>query len=404
MKRTIAFLTAVLILCSWLTACGGADALGPETEDQAGEPENQAEELPEQQLLSDWFDYLFACENLYGDMQWAISYINDFLETPSWEQLQIARMALNTAKLYIEQREKPEETMTAEEYNQFLQQGMDISFVHPEIGSFQRGKQMALDSCLQLEYGLFQGAFGVRERANLAQYTNILQQEFQQDIRYLALCTDYLLLTLGDDDWTQKLRSFTTEHCPLIAAEQTDIDDPEALYESASALLDDEALETMRNEEIGSARASLNRLEYALANGDLEMIAANVASIDGLPLLLPCPDWYDPESAEYYYYWSESDGNRTYPVEREDIREAPDGCTIICPSVSLESLLDYRDALNEVGLECLSTQEENGHCNVYYEVGESTFVFTWEEDAVQIFMLEEPICLAPIWYFYGISQ
>lgn len=398
MKRTLVILTAVLILCTGLTACDGSPAPGLK-------PNGQTGELPEQKLLSDWFDYLFACENLYGDMQWAISYINDFLETPSWEQLQTARMALSTAKRYIELREKPEETMTAEEYNQFLRQGMDVSFVHPEIGSFQQSKQLVLSNCLSLEYGLFQEAFGVRERAILARYADILQQEYHQDIRYLALCTDNLLLALGDDDRTQKLRSFITEHCPLIAAEQTDIDNPEELYLRASAVLDEiEELQALNEELLGSARASLNRLEYALANGDLEMLAGNVAPIDGLPLLLPYPDWYDLESAEYYYYWSESDGNRTRPVEREDLRKAPDGCVITCPDVSLESLLDYRDALAKAGLKCLATREADGSCSVYYEVGESTFVFTWEADAVQIFMLEEPICMAPVWYFYGISQ
>ena len=86
------------------------------------------------------------------------------------------------------------------------------------------------------------------------------------------------------------------------------------------------------------------------------------------------------------------------------MRKAPDGCVITCPDVSLESLLDYRDAMAKSGLKCLSTREADGSCSVYYKVGESTFVFTWEDDAVQIFMLEEPICLAPVWYFYGISQ
>lgn len=395
MKRILTFLMAVLCLCTLLTACGRTDTPEPEPE----------KELPEQQLLSDWFDYLLASENLYGDMQWAISYINDFLETPSWEQLQIARMALNTAKLYITQREKPEETMTAEEYDRFLRQGMDVSFVHPEIGTFQQGKQSALTSCLLLEYGLFQDAFGTREREHLALYTDILQREYIQDIRYLALCTDNLLLTLGDDDWTQKFRSFVEENCPLIAAEQTDLEDPDALYELASAALDEiEELKTLRSEELGLARASLNRMEDAMANGGLETLAANAAPIDGLPILLPYPEWYDMESAEYYYYWSSSDGSRTYPTEREDLREAPSGCVITCPGVSLEELLDYQDTLARVGLECISTQEEDGSCNVYYELGESTFVFSWQEDAVQIFMLEEPICLAPVWYFYGLSQ
>jgi len=398
MKRILAALTAALCLCAWLTACGGTAAPEPE-------PEGQAGELPEQQLLSDWFDYLFASENLYGDMQWAISYINDFLERPSWERLQIARMALNTAKLYIEQREKPEETMTAGEYDRFLQQGMDVSFVHPEIGTFQQGKQSVLTSCLLLEYGLFQDAFGARERTNLAGYTDTLQREFCEEVRYLALCTDNLLLTLGDDDWTRKFRSFVTENCPLIAAEQTDIKDSDALYEQASMALDEiEALRTQQSEELGSARASLNRMKNALENDDLEALAANAAPIDGLPLLLPWPEWYDIENAEYYYYWSGSDGNRTYPAECDDLQNAPDGCVITCPGVSLEALLDYRDALAGTGLACVSTREEDGSCDVYFEVGGSTFVFTWEDGAVQIFMLEEPICLVPVWYFLGLAR
>lgn len=392
MKRLFLIFGTVLFICILLSACGKSTV-------SESSPDVQEEDDSVQHLLSDWFDYLFACENLYSDMQWAVSYVDGFLETSSWENLLKARMALSTAKRYIEQREKPDESMTAETYDKFLRQGMDVAFTHSEISTFPQGKQSALTSCLVLQYGLSQDVFGSRERENLARYTDVLQQEYIQELRYLALTTDYLLLTLGDGTWTQKFRSFTTENCPLIAAEQTEFTDPDLLYEQASAALNEiEALRAQQNEQLGSARAGLNRFKDALEQNSLEALAANSAPIDGLPLVLPYPDWYDIENAEYYFYWNNSDGSRTYPVERDVLSEPPDGCVVTCFNVSREELLAYQDALSAMGLHSLYTNEEEGSYTVYYETAGSTFVFTWEDDTVQIFMMEQPICLAPIWY------
>ena len=123
-KRLLALLLALTALL--LAGCG---------EQKQEKRETLPEELT-QRLLSDWFDYLFACENLYGDMQWAASYIQDFGESADWDHLLRARMALHTAWQYIAQREKPEGTLTDQDYLACLDSGRDLSFVQPEIGGF----------------------------------------------------------------------------------------------------------------------------------------------------------------------------------------------------------------------------------------------------------------------------
>ena len=53
-------------------------------------------------------------------MLWALSYVENFLDNPTWENLQMARTALCTAEAYIDTRKPQEQTATLEEYKILL--------------------------------------------------------------------------------------------------------------------------------------------------------------------------------------------------------------------------------------------------------------------------------------------
>ena len=383
-KRVFALLLALTALL--LAGCGG----------------QQKKELPgelTQRLLSDWFDYLFACENLYGDMQWAISYIERYGETPSWDNLLRARMALYTARQYIRQREKPAETLTAQDYAGCLDTGRDLSFVQPEIGGFAQDKQSALTRCELLWTGLHNAVFTRRQSAALREEAAVYRQIFDCDLRYLALTTNYLLLEIDDGAWQEKFCGFVEENCPLIFAAWGEyVEDSSQLVQLTSDTLD--ALEALRTRDAaltGRAQANLDLFEDAANSGDWSEVADDIAEIEGLPLPLLCPDWLDAEKMECYYYWNEPDGTRTIPGERGDIPRGADGCLINVPEVDQEAFWAYRDLLAAHGLTALA--EDTDSQTIYYDFAGCDFALSWEEGEAQIFMMEQPACFVPYWYF-----
>lgn len=388
-KRLLALLLALTAVL--LIGCGG----------QEQEKQEEREALPEeltQRLLSDWFDYLFACENLYGDMQWAASYIQDFGESADWDHLLRARMALHTAQQYIAQREKPEGTLTDQDYLACLDSGRDLSFVQPEIGGFAQDKQAELTRCALLETGLQSAVFTRREATALQEEAALYDALAACHLRYLAMATNYLLLEIDDPAQTEKFYSFIEENCPLLfAAWDGWVEDKDQALETASGALDEiEALRGQAAALNGRTQASLDMYRDAAASGDWSEVRENVAEISELPLVLPCPAWYDSQRAACYYYWTNDDGSRSIPGEREEIPRGADGCAISVSEVSQEDFLAYLDYLQVLGAAPFAQQEGTS----YYDLAGSTFALTWEEGEAQFFMLERPVCLVPDWYFF----
>lgn len=417
MKRYIAILLALAFLCAALSACSGgassedahADSSQPAASDAAQpndlDPAVYAEqENPlTQRVLSDWFDYLLANEYLYGDMLWALSYVEAFQNDRTWENLQMARMALWTAERYITEREKPEETVTAAEYDQLIRDGKDVSFVQPEIGGFAENKSTTIRTCALIRGGIESDVFWEYTLSAAMTSAELAAQRYQCELGYLAATTDYLIFTLGESETTKRFDAFVQENCPRISALRVDGGDEETLYRTAGAYLDElEALIGEEDSNISQYQACLDLYRDAILTNSFDTLLENPVEIENLPALLPEPNWGDADVENSFYYWNAGNGSHIYPEEGQEFDKPADGFSAKIQDVTREAFLAYHDLLENSGYSREDFQDEGDALGASYSLGDAAVSFLWSDGAA-IISMEGNACFAPIWYITVLS-
>ena len=400
-KAVLAVLS--LLLCA---SCGEIteDNAGDTTETdniiqvETTEKTEKIEELTET-VLSDWFDYLYASDYLYGDMLWAVSYTEQFFENPIWENLQMARVAAVTAEKYITVRNMPEAAMTAEDYILMLQAGYDVSAVETEALSYEVNKTIALNDCYLIRQGLSSEIFWKISYEDFRKSVELMRETYEKNLQYLNTATEHLLLTLNDDAWSEKFHTFVAENCPTLPGYKTEIPaEIDAVYAEADRILDEiEAANGRKTEHIGELQATIYRMEDIIAGGDLSELQNNAMEFAGMPISLPFSGWNMAAGTEYFYYVLE-DGSNHYPVEQEELTGKPDGWLFEYPLVPKEDLIAYQTLLSDCGLEPSDIKDTEDEYKLTYFLGDVAFMLTWDTEKVTFFAPEGNIDFNPVWY------
>lgn len=430
MKKIIAFILTLAMLCTLLPACGGPkpsqDASSPQdTPSDIGKSDQASpEDLDEitHKLLADWYGYLIRCEYLYGDILWSLSYLDPFFEDHSWNNLQIARAALASAKRRAESvAEKPLELqMTIDDYDRLIQSGADVGGVQPAID----GIQVLVDAVL-LSYHSYRDFlnspaeefFLTYNLAAFENWTHIEQQIYDIYLRECAVKTDYLLLSLDSEEEETRFVEYIAENCPQINAwHQENPPDQDGLEKLSSELLMDlERNSSELSSVLGQFKANLD-LENDILDEDMDSLkklvsayAAYAVDLKNLPIALPYPNWwYNKDNEAFTYVWdnpeygeNEENGPRKFVMPGDTINSPPDSYMAKWADVSLKEYLDYVEIMSiTYKIPAQDTWEKDGEHTAYYEFGPISFVLTWEENTVKLFPLDGSVCLAPPWYIY----
>ena len=352
-------------------------------------------------LLSDFFDYLYAQENVYSDVIWAEGYLDQYDQTRDWNQLQIARAAANTAWSDIANWELPEPAMSADDYFDLLLANVDASFMELSEEDFLSSRTQMQNIVLSMMYHLEDNVFESNGWESSVEHAELARECAEDYLKYCAVTTDWLMLEIDDPARAEHFGTFLTENCPIIASMRSEgLVDQAALEVKADQLLNRiEELNRAMAELTGKMNADLYLYADAFESGNVAEGIGEIIPIEGLPLALPFPWWSEDLSTQSInYYWNNEDGSVRFAVARETLDAAPDGCVMAMPRVSREDLESYRDYLDSVGIACLDSKEENGGLTVYYSFGDSQFAFEWSEEALTLFMFENPVCFVPVWY------
>lgn len=390
-KKILAVLLTAVLLCGMLTACGGK-------ENSSEEPvkDTEYDEYIEL-ILTDWMRCISASEAMYEDLDWALSYIAAFGEQPEWNTLLSARAAIELTAKRIALREKPAWDAPEAAYDYFMDREIDVSFVQPELESFEFNRQSLLQTCNLLRQDLMYDVF-TRDGLPRTVHTAEIEAEYSRaSLEFMAYDTDYLLLELGDAEWTEKVHKSMGEYSPRIeAARNPSLTTEEELKKAASAALDAlEAAEAELTSVVGRSQAELDLLREYIAQGDDAAAIAMFSTIEGLPGLLPNPGW---DLTEGLYYWKDEDGTRRYLTKKEDLTGPPEHCVLTFSNTTEDEVVEYIYFLHEVlGLDGNRVDGENGCYDVYFQVGDSSLVVSWTEEGAVIYMLETLACLVPDW-------
>ena len=408
MKRMLSVLLSIAFFCVLLTSCasGGGDAAqagklptgtGAHTENRQTDTEQTAEEALIKTLLSDLFSYLYYSESVYGDMLWALSYVESFTDHPTWEALLTARAAVEAAAEDIAAREAPTETITSADYAALLQQGMDVSYVSMLMAQWDEERDMALSVCDMFRKDLALDVFWRRSLQTMSKDVELYRETYEIKLESAAVNTDGVLMDLGENRQEEAFRNFLKEHCPRIAAYRNDsYENENALFARANAISDSlETLATRTSEQIGEKQADID----VLLSADWNVLVPEAVPIGGLSAVLPMETLGDGESS--LYRWRKADGTPSALAAGESIDRAPDVCVITWNGATKETILRYCETIADLGWENSGAAEDGGQYILSYELGDSVLYFMWEADTLKIYMQENPICFAPLWYIYA---
>jgi len=399
MKRVLLFILAAMVLvgssCS-KTVDGDLASTDEITDVKLSDGENDLIN----NVLSDWFDYIYACEWLYGDILWAASYADQFLDNPTWDNLQIARTAVTTAERYIEKRGIDAPLMTADDYVKMLQDGYDVAVVEVSGESYEEFKQVVLSDCMILKSGLYDEVFWQETFDDFSNSVKIIKEYYIKQIEYLNITTEYLLLNLNDSAWTDKFHAFVEENCPNLTAYRVDsVKDMDTAYAMVASVLDDvQKITDKLVLQVGESQAALYKMEDAILGGDMSILKDNAVDIADMPLMLPYPVWDIVDDSKYYYYYNAEADKSHYPAEQETLSAKPDGLMAEYEKVSKEDFENYKTMLSRLGLDPSKESEADGEYKLTYYVGDVGFMLTRNEDKVTLFVPDGNVEFVPLWY------
>lgn len=352
-------------------------------------------------LLSDFFDYLYGQEKIFSDVLWVEAYLEQYDQARSWDKLQIARAAANVAWSDISSRELPEPCMTAEDYYNLLLADVDASFMEFSAEDYISSRTMMQNAILNMMYHLEDNIFEINGWESSVRHAQLTRECTEDYLQYCANTADWLLLEIDDSARAESFGAFLTENCPVIASKRmADHVDQATIEAETDQLLNHiEGLIGSMAEVTGQMNADIHLYADAVESGNATDGLGEMIPIDGLPLTLPYPAWNeDLSTRRATYYWNDKDDSMRFASAGDSLDTAPDGCVTEIPNVERDELEDYRDYLDSLGIACLDSKEEDGSLTIYYSFSGSKFSFKWANDTVTLYLFENPVCFAPVWY------
>lgn len=417
MKRKIAGILAGIFLFS---SCGESKnpsnpVISSSTTTVSGSAQENLDSI-ERQLLSDWSAYITTCENICKDMIWVIDYCEKFLQEPNWDNLQKARMSLAAAIKYIQAYKIPELTLSQENYDILIQNGKDITFVQPEMDSFEIHKESTISHYRVLTADLYVFVFWKRERDIVVSQLEVLKKLSENDIHILACYTKELLFLTDSEETISDFNQFLMLHCLHIykfldapAAERQNED--EELEKVIKLIKEREALVSEYSKILGEAQASLNLYKDSV---EADEIQKNIAQIEGELPVIPLPDFYSPQTMEGCYYWNRDENNiqngiaageHIYPRVRQVLEKPADGGILIFSNVSREEFLEYLFFLESNGIpgNVKGNIESDKSIFSLFTFENSSFAVSWEDNTAQLFLIKAPLGIVPSSYFIALG-
>lgn len=411
MKRTIIWVLVLVMLCTLLTACGGQQSSPGGTTDQIS-----SEELHEitQRLLNNLYKQTLHVEWLFGDMKWALSYLDPFFKDHSWDSLQTARAAMSLAKLKAESIEPLEEQMTFDDYDKLVRSGVNVSPSNID--------QVLKDSVLvdyYLNYQTFLNGpndtiFRNYDLTIFEHWSTLMKHFCDIYLHAFAIEIDYLILTVNSEEETALFIQAIAANCPQINALRKDNPkDVDALMEKYNSLNNE--MEQSVNDlytVIGQAQADLY-LEMDIKNelndtdnlhDYVSTLAADVVDLKDFPIALPYPDWWYQKNYEAFVcLWAEEEDSFLLPGDTIDA--PPDLYFVTWADISLEDYFSYVENIEkQFKIPAQYTSEEDRTYSAYYKFRYNSqtaeFLISWEENKVSFYTFDSSVCFAPPWYIF----
>lgn len=387
--RWLALVTALVL---FVTGCASAGE-GDSVQEKSGE----AEQAPEH-LLTVWSDYLQVLEKMYSSELWALDYVDTCLESGDWKDLEKARTACIAAAQYIDGLSMTEKDLDTEEYLALANAGVDTSYQSMEFTAVPNTLDIAAQTMGQRFLGDLEGNIFFKSTVDRLKETSSVQREMISYMtQYTCIMTNYLLVSLKDEEVSQNYWSSMQEAYPTLVTGALDWMDEEGDLEKATQeCLDEYGKISLKYSNIlASAEADLYNLEQIMKKNDKAALIASAQQMTNVPALLPIPSWYTPQSSEYQSFRTAKDGSAAVPAPGEKLPDEPYEVSVRNEGVNVEAVEAYVSSIEKYAD---SIKREPDSNTWYIAMPDYSIQLDWEEQVVTALFSGQDVTFAPEWY------
>lgn len=343
--------------------------------------------MAETTLLSEWEAGLEAANALYGNMFWALDYIDAWTQDTTWENLALARTACILISGYLDEYEYPQLTLTDDQMAELANAGVALDVLGEYYEPDADRLMMHTYFRKHLLPGLDASAIWAHELENVKDYSTAIHAYLQTECDILRYATNYLCLPLYNPEEGEALiRELKATYPVLFPREAVWIAEKEAL-EEINVSINDETIPTVMGEMDAAILRSISRSENAVLDFK-DGMKIETLSIAGAPDTLPVPQWYDVEAAGFICFRYNEDKTLYYPACGDTL--VRDDCNIYLQQtdISLEQVEAYMETVSPYAQAVTRTdnswtvQMKGYHVSVSWENQVVTMTFLGESSTL----------------------
>lgn len=397
LRRSMPFLAAGIVVLSVQGCSAERGEAGSAFSSRSDRQTEEAEEAAGH-LLTVWSDYLRVREEMYASELWALDYVENYLETGSWDDLSEARTACIASARFLSDLSMEEEDLSDEEYVVLAEAGMDVSFQSEQLRTIENDleeshtfiRNRLLES---LEENIFYSNSAERLKEDIALERECLSYWLESECNTL----NYLLLTMEDKEKAEEYWENFLEKYPTLASESLKWNDSKSELEKQ----EDQCLDSVQEILIGKAdleaamQADIYELEQIIekgGSGEWENISL---AMNNMPVLLPMPEWYDSETAGYLSFTKDEEGNVVYPESGDELTDDFYGVYIEIERVSEEEIDTYIDMVRNMAQE-VEKIEDKEEWNIM--MPDYSVQISLQDNIATLIFYGQDVTFAPVWY------
>lgn len=348
-------------------------------------------------VLDDWLNVVFLREQLCGDMLWAMEYAQQYVCSPSWDNLLRARAAVSTARQYLANRVSFTPKATDADDQALTQENTNMLNVQLETAELDSAYTAAANgSCDVLEFFLYHDmAFW---QPGLDWMKDWLEQEQDYYAKHLRSYTAQTVLLIWelDSELAHALLTKLFFYCPQtqrLFTEMWHMSDRELEKEAEMGLvLLEQLTDTQR---LAQADALCRTIEEALQSGDLSQLTSQKVELPDLTRAPHAATWtVQNDSLVYDYYYRRADGSSVNYIPQQPIDVLPNYCVYSADGLSLN---EVRRGVAQLTDEPL-VQDDSGAWHASFAQGDGSMYVKWHDMRLTITQSGTLPCAVPQWY------
>ncbi len=390
--KKISYMIVTLILMFCIGGCNAdMQGSGESKKESVNHVLTEGQNPTVEKLMRDWEKLLHLQEQRYAQENHALQKIMDIKGNNHWETYVKAQAvcAYTLEEIKYLGQFTLETEMSKEDYQELVNQGMDVGDAQAEMTSYNTITVPELaekDSLVWEQYYLMNLMYGGCDKDIMNTLMASARIQYESNLAYLKywyLVTNYIMLEIPED-YAEALFESIKENMPLIAKSYS------------QPFSDSNDVKNEINKVTNELEESLLEYQAVVTAGmaALDQTVPVPKEIEELPQMLLCPEGIVGEDWKFYFYWKEGDEIKTLS-HLEEIESLPNCLQMISEGVSPEQYQQYIVELSETGVNP-------------YEMTETAAMYQLENGGKLLICLDETeliisveggqVCFVPLWY------